>query len=59
MRRRDLPALLAGLPMIPPGLAQTRGTMPVACFLGLASEQADRPLLEALRQGLAERGHVE
>lgn len=59
MRRRDLLALLAGLPLIPPGLAQTRGRVPVACFLGLASEEADRPLLAALRQGLAERGHVE
>jgi putative ABC transport system substrate-binding protein len=33
--------------------------MPTVCFLGLASEAADRPLLAALRQGLAERGHVE
>ncbi len=28
-------------------------------FLGLASEQADRPLLEALRHGLKEPGYVE
>ena len=33
--------------------------MPVVGFLGLASEQADRPLLEALRRGLKEQGHVE
>ena len=32
--------------------------MPVVCFLGLASEPADRPLLAALKQGLVERGRV-
>lgn len=52
-------ALLAGFPAIPSSLAQIRGRMPVVCFLGLASEPADRPLLVALRRGLTERGHVE
>lgn len=59
MNRRDILALLAGLSTAPRSLAQTKGAMPVVCFLGLASETADRPLLVAFRQGLRERGHVE
>jgi putative ABC transport system substrate-binding protein len=38
--------------------AQTRGGVPVVGFLGFASEQADRPFLEALRKGLGEQGYV-
>ena len=59
MRRRHILALLAGLPATSRSLAQTRGRIPVVGFLGLASEQADRPLLDAFRQGLKEHRHVE
>jgi putative tryptophan/tyrosine transport system substrate-binding protein len=59
MRRRHIIALLALAPMIPRSLAQTRGRVPVVGFLGLASEQADRPLLDAFRQGMKEHGLVE
>lgn len=59
MKRRDILALLAGLSAIPRSLAQTKDKVPVVCFLGLASEAADRPLLAALRRGLKERGQVE
>ena len=58
MRRRHILALLAGLPAVSRSLAQTR-RIPVVGFLGLASEQADRPLLDAFRQGLKEHRHVE
>lgn len=59
MRRRHVLALFAGLPMASRSLAQTRDRMPVVAFIGLASEQADRPVLEAFRQGLRDHGHVE
>jgi putative ABC transport system substrate-binding protein len=59
MRRRSILALLAMLPMMSRSLAQTRGRVPVVGFLGFASEQADRPILDALRRGLKELGHIE
>ncbi|EIM30186.1 ABC transporter substrate-binding protein [Microvirga lotononidis] len=59
MRRRHVIALLAGLPMASRSLAQTRDRMPVVAFIGLASKQADHPVLEAFRQGLRDHGHVE
>ncbi|HEX2555483.1 MAG TPA: ABC transporter substrate-binding protein [Microvirga sp.] len=59
MRRRHVLGLLALSPMATRSLAQPRARVPVVGFLGLASEQADRPLVEALRQGLKEQGHVE
>lgn len=59
MNRRDVLAILAGSSASPRCLAQAGGGIPVVCFLGFASEPADRPLLAALRQGLKERGHVE
>ncbi|WP_187144480.1 ABC transporter substrate-binding protein [Microvirga massiliensis] len=59
MRRRHVLALLAVLPVIPRSRAQTGGTVPVVGFLGLASEQAGRPILDAFRRGLKEHSHVE
>jgi putative tryptophan/tyrosine transport system substrate-binding protein len=60
MRRRTL-LLGAGLNLLTlsTARAQTRGKVPVVGFLGFASEQADRPFLEALRTGLKEHGYVE
>ena len=59
MRRRHVLALLAVLQLILRSQARAGGTVPVVGFLGLASEQADRPVLDAFRRGLRERGHVE
>src|SRR5215216_4900801 len=59
MRRRHVLALLAVLPMVSRSRAQTRGRVPVVGFLGFASEQADRPFLNALKQGLKDHGYVE
>jgi putative tryptophan/tyrosine transport system substrate-binding protein len=60
MRRRAL-LLGAGLNLlIVSGLgAQSRRKVPVVGFLGFASEQADRPFVEALRTGLKEHGYSE
>jgi putative tryptophan/tyrosine transport system substrate-binding protein len=60
MRRRTL-LLGAGLNLLTlsTARAQRRGKVPVVGFLGFASEQADRPFLEALRTGLKEHGYVE
>ncbi len=59
MRRRDALALLTFFPIGTHSLAQTRAGLPVVAFLGFASAEADRAILNALRQGLQERGHVE
>jgi len=59
MRRRDALALLAAWPVGTPSLAQARGKLRIVGFLGFASEQADRPTLEAFRLGLREHGHEE
>jgi putative ABC transport system substrate-binding protein len=39
--------------------ARAQGAMPIVGFLGFASESADRPFLEALREGLRQAGHAE
>lgn len=59
MRRRDVLALLGLLPVANSGLAQTGGRLPIVCFMGFASEEADRATLDAFRLGLREVGHVE
>jgi len=59
MRRRHVLALLAGWPVAFRSVAQTQDRMPIIAFIGFASEQADRPVLDAFRQGLRDCGHVE
>src|SRR3712207_3196975 len=57
MRRRDALALLAMLATKTHAFAQAK--LPIVGFLGFASEEADRPMLNAFRTGLREQGHVE
>jgi putative ABC transport system substrate-binding protein len=51
--------MLALGPAASRGRAQTGGKLPVVGFLGFAAEDADRPMLTALRDGLREQGHAE
>ena len=59
MKRRAFLWLIVALPAAGGGLGQNRAGIPVVGFLGFASEEADRPTLDAFREGLKERGHVE
>jgi len=56
-RRRLLPLL--GLPLAAPALGQGTRRPPVLAFLGLASAEADREALAALREGLRAEGLAE
>ena len=58
MRRREFIAALASWAATTPVRAQS-SRLPTVGFLGLASEEGDRPTLAAFRRGLSEAGRIE
>ena len=58
MRRRAILAAAAGLAPLS-ALGQAERRVPVVGFLGFASSASDRVLLDALKRGMTEIGHVE
>ena len=58
MNRRRAVVALASVPVTANLGAQTQ-RMPTLCFMSLATSQVDQPSLDAFREGMRERGHVE
>ncbi len=57
MKRRDFLVLLASL-VSTRAASQSAPSLPAVAFLGFATEESDRPAVEAFRKGLAEQGLV-
>ena len=57
MKRRDFLVLLASL-VSTRAASQSAASLPAVAFLGFATEESDRPAVEAFQKGLAEQGLV-
>ena len=59
MRRREFIKVIAGSAAWPVVARAQQPAMPVIGFLGFASPDGYRPMVDAFRQGLQESGYVE